>query len=208
MPNVSVTISWNAVSGATGYTTRLTVPRIGTELHNSSSGETSYTITLQDGDRVHQETITSGVTNTQVKDFLVGSLDPVTGLHATFDVIPGLMVIAGLIDVDGSQTNIASLNGNHNVPNMIQAGNSQIPIGDIHIGMQVRNAIISFSYDPLAGYTVGISTVQGDIIFVNPTTFPLDASGNGPTLDNNATVDQNPYSTGGTLQLSIPDFQP
>lgn len=214
MGNVSVTISWPAVSGATGYTTKLSVPRIGSELHNSPSDTTSFTITLQDGDRVHQETITSGVTSSYSKDFVVGSLAPVTNLVASFDLVPGIMVISGLADINpgpnAGQSQVAGFNGTHAVPTVL-AG-SPVLLGDAKFNGQDEPFYIKFTVNPDGSYqdfilllsNDGGSTGEPAFRSTEPVVFNIK-TGVWPAVSNDNTSG---YAQGGTMQLSIPDWQP
>lgn len=96
----SVTITWPGADPepTDGYVTKLSVTSMGNLLHNSASNVTSFTVTLPDGAKVHQETkqINSGVGSSwYAYDFIVGQpKPPATNLRA---FSPQLLTIDGLV---------------------------------------------------------------------------------------------------------------
>lgn len=211
----SITISWPAVSGATGYTTRLTVPRIGTDLHNSGAGTTSFNVTLKDGDFVHQETISSGVDSSYTKDFVVGASPALpSSLTATVELIPGLITLSGLTDINpgggSGESQAAAFNGIHTTPDV--QTRQIVPVGVAKFNGVNKNFFIKYSVltgGSLIDFTLLYSEnggITGAPAFLSNETSTFNIETGVWSAVNND--DSSGFAQGGTMQLHIPNYNP
>lgn len=118
---MTVTISWPPLVGALNYTTKLYVPHLGTVYTNTPSNQTSFTVQLSAGDKVHQETIAGtnlGNVTVVIRDFIVdGSGFPCRNLLAVRSacVPSNLSLIATLsgFNAPAGKFDTYTVNGNY-----------------------------------------------------------------------------------------------